>query len=87
MPPGSTACQPTRSVWWLVTVLARAVDFTYSWSRLSVVFASYMIGFFLNRGGVSAVSDFIAFAMLEVVLSIGLFGPPTRGLQLEEISY
>lgn len=67
-------------------VRARAVGFTYSWSRLSAVFASYMIGFFLNRGGVSAVFGFIAFAMLMVVLSIGLFGPRTRGLQLEEIS-
>jgi putative MFS transporter len=68
-------------------VRARAVGFTYSWSRLSAVFASYMIGFFLNRGGVSAVFGFIAFAMLMVVLSIGLFGPRTRGLQLEEISH
>jgi putative MFS transporter len=68
-------------------VRARAVGFTYSWSRLSAVFASYMIGFFLNRGGVSAVFGFIAFAMLIVMLSIGLFGPRTRGLQLEEISH
>jgi MFS transporter, putative metabolite:H+ symporter len=67
-------------------VRARAVGFTYSWSRLSAVFASYMIGFFLNQGGVKAVFSFIAFAMLVVVLSIGLFGPRTRGLQLEEIS-
>jgi putative MFS transporter len=67
-------------------VRARAVGFTYSWSRLSAVFVSFMIAFFLNTGGVPAVFGFIAFAMLIVVLSIGLFGPPTRGRQLEAIS-
>jgi putative MFS transporter len=67
-------------------VRARAVGFTYSWSRLSAVFVSFMIQFFLNTGGVPAVFGFIAFAMLVVVLAIGLFGPRTRGLQLEEIS-
>ncbi|MBV9757372.1 MAG: MFS transporter, partial [Alphaproteobacteria bacterium] len=67
-------------------VRARAVGFTYSWSRLSAVFVSFMIAFFLKNGGVSAVFGFIAFAMLVVVLAIGLFGPRTRGLQLEEIS-
>ena len=67
-------------------VRARAVGFTYSWSRLSAVFAGFMIAFFLKRGGVPAVFGFIAFAMLMVVLSIGLFGPQTRGRQLEEIS-
>lgn len=45
-----------------------------------------MIAFFLQRGGVPAVFGFIAFAMLMVVLSIGLFGPRTRGRQLEDIS-
>jgi putative MFS transporter len=68
-------------------VRARAVGFTYSWSRLSAVFVSFMIAFFLKWGGVPAVFGFIAFAMLVVVLAIGLFGPRTRGLQLEEISH
>ena len=68
-------------------VRARAVGFTYSWSRLSAVLVSFMIAFFLKTGGVPAVFGFIAFAMLVVVLAIGLFGPRTRGLQLEEISH
>ena len=67
-------------------VRARAVGFTYSWSRLSAVFVSFIIAFLLKSGGVPAVFGFIAFAMLVVVLSIGVFGPRTRGLQLEEIS-
>jgi hypothetical protein len=36
---------------------------------------------------VTAVFIFIAFAMVMVVLSIGMFGPATRGLTLEEISH
>jgi putative MFS transporter len=68
-------------------VRARAVGFTYSFSRISTVFASFIIGFFLQQGGVTGVFALIAFAMLMVVLSIGLFGPRTRDLQLEQISH
>ena len=68
-------------------VRARAIGFTYSFSRISTVFASFIIGFFLQQGGVTAVFGLIAFAMLMVVLSIGLLGPRTRDLQLEQISH
>jgi putative MFS transporter len=68
-------------------VRARAVGFTYSFSRISTVFASFIIGFFLSRGGTPAVFGLIAFAMAMVVISIGGFGPPTRELALEEISH
>ena len=68
-------------------VRARAVGFTYSFSRLSTVFASFIIGYALTQGGVIGVFVLIGFAMLMVVLSIGLFGPRTRDLQLEEISH
>ena len=68
-------------------IRARAVGFTYSFSRISTVFASFIIGFFLQVGGTKAVFSLIAFAMLMVVLSIGIFGPRTRALELEEISY
>ncbi len=67
-------------------VRARAVGFVYSFSRLSIVFISFIIAFFLRNGGVPAVFGFIAFSMLMVVLSIGLFGPRTLGLELERIS-
>ena len=67
-------------------IRARAVGFVYSWSRLSAVFASFLIGFFLKEGGVPAVFGLIAVAMAAVMLSIGLFGPRTSGRQLEAIA-
>ena len=68
-------------------VRARAVGFVYSWSRFSAIFTSLMIGFFLRDFGVRGVFTFIAVSMLAVVLSIGVFGPRTRGLALETISH
>ncbi len=67
-------------------VRAQAVGFVYSWSRLSAIFSSFLIGFFLRDFGVTGVFAFIAVSMLAVVLSIGIFGPRTRGLPLEVIS-
>jgi MFS transporter, putative metabolite:H+ symporter len=67
-------------------IRARAVGFVYSWSRLSTIFTSFMIAFFLENFGPKGVFAFIAASMLIVVLSIGIFGPRTRGLALEEIS-
>ena len=68
-------------------IRARAVGFVYSWSRLSAVFTSLMIGFFLRDFGVPGVFTFIGASMLVVVLSIGIFGPRTRNLALEVISH
>jgi putative MFS transporter len=68
-------------------IRARAVGFVYSWSRLSGVFTSLMIGFFLRDFGVPGVFTFIGASMLVVVLSIGIFGPRTRNLALEVISH
>jgi putative MFS transporter len=67
-------------------VRARAIGFTYSFSRISTVFASFIIAAFLGFGGSTAVFGLIAFAMLMVVLSIGIFGPRTRNLHLEQVS-
>lgn len=67
-------------------VRARAVGFTYSFSRISTVFASFIIGFFLQTAGTKGVFGLIAFAMLMVVLSIGIFGPRTNDRELEQIS-
>jgi MFS transporter, putative metabolite:H+ symporter len=69
------------------SVRAQAVGFVYSWSRLSAIFTSLMIGFFLHDFGVAGVFAFIAASMLVVVLSIGIFGPRTKGLALETISH
>lgn len=69
-------------------VRARAIGFTYSFSRISTVFASFIIGFFFSHfDGTTGVFGLIAFAMLMVVLSIGLLGPRTRNLELEKISH
>jgi MFS transporter, putative metabolite:H+ symporter len=67
-------------------IRARAIGFVYSWSRLSTIFTSFMIAFFLENFGTKGVFAFIAASMLMVVLSIGIFGPRTGGLALEEIS-
>jgi MFS transporter, putative metabolite:H+ symporter len=67
-------------------VRATGVGFVYSWSRLSTVGSSYMIAWLLGLGGAPAAFGFIAAAMLVVVISVGLFGPRTRGLALEEIA-
>lgn len=67
-------------------VRARAVGFVYSFSRLSTVFTSLMVGFFLQNFGTGGVFGFIAFAMLAVMVSIGAFGPRTNLRALEEIA-
>jgi len=67
-------------------IRSRAVGFVYSWSRLSAALSGLVVAYLLNIGGVNAVFGFIAFAMAIVVISIGAFGPRTRGLALEAIS-
>jgi putative MFS transporter len=67
-------------------IRARAVGFTYSFSRISAIFASFIIGFFLQTSGTAGVFGLIAFAMIMVVTSIGIWGPRTRTLELEQIS-
>jgi putative MFS transporter len=67
-------------------IRARAVGFTYSLSRISAVFASFIIAFFLQTAGTKGVFGLIAFAMLMVVISIGGWGPSTRDRELEQIS-
>jgi len=68
-------------------IRARAVGFVYSWSRLSAVFASFIIADLLRRGGTPAVFAFIAGAMGVVILVIALLGPPTTERALEEIAH
>ena len=53
--------------------------------RLSVVFSSLIIGVLLERG-VLAVFVFMAGAMIGVALVVGLFGPKTNAVALEEVS-
>jgi putative MFS transporter len=65
---------------------ATGVGFTYSWSRLSAVFSSLLIGAVLVRGGVGAVFAVLAAAMFGVAFVIGTFGPRTNRIALEELA-
>jgi putative MFS transporter len=64
---------------------ARAVGFVYSFSRLSAIFSGYIIAATLDRAGSVGVFVLISMAMVVVALTVGLFGPRTRGLALEQI--
>ncbi|SUI82834.1 Inner membrane metabolite transport protein ydjE [Serratia quinivorans] len=66
-------------------IRARAVGFCYSFSRLSTVFSSLIIGMILQYGGSVGVIAFIVASMLIVMVVIGVFGPKTRGIDLENI--
>ena len=67
-------------------IRAVAVGFVYAWSRLSVVFMAFVIAFTLRGFGVSGVFTLIAGSMAVVIAAIGLLGPRTRNLSLEEIA-
>ena len=68
-------------------IRSRAIGFVYSWSRLSAALSGLVVAFLLSLGGVNAVFAFIALAMAIVVVTIGGFGPRTRGLALEAIAH
>jgi putative MFS transporter len=74
-----TELYPTR-------IRARAVGFVYSFSRLATILSGFVIAIALRDFGTTGVFVFIASCMLVVVLSVGTFGPRTRGLTLEEAS-
>src|SRR5580658_2470931 len=67
-------------------IRARAVGFTYSWSRISTVFVGFMIAWCLRNYGTIGVFTFVAGAMFTVFLVIAFLGPRTTGLRLEAIS-
>jgi putative MFS transporter len=68
-------------------VRARAVGFTYGFSRLSTIFIPFMIAFCLRVYGTLGVFVFIAGAMVIVFLIIAIMGPKTTGRRLEAISH
>jgi MFS transporter, putative metabolite:H+ symporter len=67
-------------------IRSRAVGFVYSWSRLAAAFSGLIIGSLLVTGGVAAVALFIGGAMLVGIAVVGLFGPSTNGLTLEQLN-
>jgi putative MFS transporter len=68
-------------------IRARAAGFVYSWSRLSAIFSAFIIARLLDLFGAYGVFMFIGGAMLVVMATIGLFGPRTKNLSLEQISH
>ncbi|HEY2049612.1 MAG TPA: MFS transporter [Caulobacteraceae bacterium] len=74
-----TELYPTR-------MRASAVGFVYAWSRLSTVVSSFIIAALLTGFGTAGVFAFIAAAMAIVIGAVGLFGPRTARLSLEEVS-
>ena len=68
------------------SIRSSAVGFVYSWSRFSAIFTSFLIAAVLKKFGTVGVFTFIAAAMLIVMTVVGLMGPRTRNLALEEIS-
>jgi putative MFS transporter len=67
-------------------IRARAVGFTYSWSRVSTMFVGFMIAWCLRNYGTTGVFTFVAGAMVVVFLVVAIFGPRTTNLRLEAIS-
>jgi putative MFS transporter len=67
-------------------IRSRAVGFVYSWSRLAAAFSGLITGSLLATGGVPAVAVFIGAAMIVGISVIGIFGPRTNGLALEQLN-
>jgi putative MFS transporter len=74
-----TELYPTR-------IRSQAVGFVYSWSRASVVFSSFIIAWLLRDYGTLGVFVFIAACMIGVAGVIGIAGPRTRNLRLEQVA-
>jgi putative MFS transporter len=64
---------------------ARGVGFVYSFSRFSAIFSGYLIAATLDHAGSVGVFTLIAGSMVIAALAVGLLGPRTRGLALEQI--
>jgi putative MFS transporter len=67
-------------------IRSRAVGFVYSWSRIAAAFSGLIVGSLLATGGVPAVAVFIGGAMIVGIGVIGIFGPSTNGLALEQLN-
>ncbi|HWZ58432.1 MAG TPA: MFS transporter [Gemmatimonadaceae bacterium] len=65
---------------------ARAVGFTYSFSRLAAMVSGFAIAVLLHRSGTTAVFALLSSCMLIVILSVALLGPRTRGIALEQLA-
>ncbi|MDR3522145.1 MAG: MFS transporter [Acidocella sp.] len=67
-------------------IRARAVGFTFSWSRIGSIFVGFWVSDLLAVYGPGGVFTMIGIAMLAIMISIGVFGPKTNGSSLEVLS-
>ena len=67
-------------------IRAQGVGFVYSWSRFGAIIGSFVIAAALKEYGSIGAFSFIAFCMIIVGTVIGVFGPRTNSLSLEEIN-
>ena len=68
-------------------VRCRANGFVYSASRVGAMLSGFLIAWLLRNYGVPGVFAGITACMLVVAIAIGIFGPKTTGLRLEEIAH
>ncbi|TCT00528.1 MFS transporter [Paralcaligenes ureilyticus] len=68
------------------SVRCRASGMVYSASRVGAMLSGFLIAYLLHNFGVTGVFAGIIGCMLAIVVSIGVFGPKTTGLSLDEIS-
>ncbi|HTH96839.1 MAG TPA: MFS transporter [Stellaceae bacterium] len=67
-------------------IRARAIGFTFCWSRVSSIFVGYWVSALLAAYGNDGVFAMIAAAMAAIIIGIGAFGPATNGKGLETLS-
>jgi putative MFS transporter len=82
----SYSFQTYQSELYPTEIRARAIGFVYSWSRLSAIFSGFVVAFFLRDFGATGVFYMITGCMVFVMLVIGIMGPSTKGLALEDIN-
>jgi putative MFS transporter len=68
-------------------IRCRANGLVYSASRVGAMFSGFLIAFLLRDFGVVGVFAGVTACYLIVIAAIGIFGPKTNGLRLEEISH
>lgn len=68
------------------SIRCRASGTVYSASRVGAMLSGFLIAYLLRNAGVAGVFTGIIVCMLVIIVSIGVFGPKTTGLSLDEIS-
>ena len=67
-------------------IRTQAIGFVYSWSRVSGAFSGFLIAWVLGLFGVPAAFMLFTGSMVMVALCVGVLGPKTRNVSLEQLS-